>query len=103
MFQINVLGLELLRWIVSLDFPTVLTKDKIYEYLVKMSDMSYGLTREIVMHLAYTVAEKLHKNHPFDGVSAGWTWFEGLTIHYSKLTLPTIHMCDEPELKLVYV
>ena len=72
--------------------PTILTKeeeDKIYEYLIKMSDMGYGLTREIVMHLAYMVAEKLHKKHPFTGESAGRSWFDGFRRRHPKLTIRT--------------
>ena len=38
---------------------TVLTKeeDKVAEYLIAMADMGYGLSRETVMSIAYTIAE----------------------------------------------
>ena len=38
-------------------------EDKICEYLVTMADIGYGLTREMVMRLAYILAERLHKEH----------------------------------------
>ena len=72
--------------------PTILTKeeeDKLYDYLVKMADMGYGLTREIVMRLAYTIAEKLHRKHPFGSKSAGRSWFEGFKRRHPKLTIHT--------------
>ena len=40
---------------------TVLTseeEDRLQEYLVKMADMGFGLIREIVMRVAYFIAEK---------------------------------------------
>uniref|UniRef100_A0A1X7TMN9 HTH psq-type domain-containing protein n=1 Tax=Amphimedon queenslandica TaxID=400682 RepID=A0A1X7TMN9_AMPQE len=58
---------------------TVLSKeeeDKLCEYLIMMADMGYGLTRETVMHLAFVIAEKFNKKHPFTGDSAGRSWFE---------------------------
>ena len=34
-------------------------------YLNEMSDMGYGLTREGVMGLAYSIVEKAKRSHPF--------------------------------------
>ena len=58
---------------------TVLTKveDAVAKYLVTMCDMGYGLTRDIVMNLAYRIVEKSGRKHPFTGKSAGRLWFEG--------------------------
>lgn len=37
---------------------TVEEEDEVCAYLIKMADMGFGLTREMVMHIAYTIAEK---------------------------------------------
>lgn len=47
---------------------TVLLKeeeDRLYEYLLEMAEMGYGLNREAMMKLAFTIAEKIGKSHPF--------------------------------------
>ena len=58
---------------------TVLTEEeetKLADYLLRMSEMGYGLTREGVMGLAYSIVEK-SKRPPFQNGSVGGTWFEG--------------------------
>ena len=72
--------------------PTVLTKEeelKVYEYLVSMADMGYGLTRDVVMQLAYVIAEKSHRKHPFTGESAGRSWLDGFRRRHPRLTICT--------------
>ena len=72
--------------------PTVLTKeeeDMVYDYLVQMSDMGYGLSRETVMSIAYKVAEKLKKQHPFTGESAGRSWLDGFRRRHPNITIRT--------------
>ena len=59
---------------------TVLTDEeetRLATYLIEMSDMGYGLTREGVMGLAYSIVEKAKRPHPFQNGSAGRAWFEG--------------------------
>lgn len=59
---------------------TVLTEEKetrLFTYLIVMSDMGYGLTREGVMGLAYSIVEKAKRSHPFQKGSTGRAWFEG--------------------------
>ena len=54
--------------------PTVLLREeeyKVAEYLITMADMGYGANLEMVMHIAYTIAEKTGPKHPFTGESAG--------------------------------
>ena len=70
---------------------TVLTKeeDAVAKYLVTMCDMGYGLTREIVVNLAYTIAEQSGRKHPFTGESAGRSWFEGFMRRNPSLTVRT--------------
>ncbi|XP_003391501.1 PREDICTED: uncharacterized protein LOC100640141, partial [Amphimedon queenslandica] len=70
--------------------PTVLMKeeeDRLYQYLLEMADMGYGLNRETIMKLAFTIAEKTEKSHPFKGESAGRAWFDGFRRRYPRLTL----------------
>ena len=72
--------------------PTVLAKeeDQLYEYLINMADMGYGITRETVMRLAFVIAEKTGKKHPFTGESAGWAWLDGFRRRYPSLTIRTL-------------
>ncbi len=44
---------------------------EVFRYVVTMTDMEYGLTRDIVMSIVYSTAEKSHGKHPFSGESAG--------------------------------
>ena len=72
--------------------PTVLLReeeDKVAEYLITMADMGYGVNRETVMHIAYTIAEKTGRKHPFTGESAGRSWFEGFQRRHPELTIRT--------------
>ena len=48
--------------------PTVHSKeekDLLAKYVVEMVDMGYGLSREDVMRMAFTIAERTGKKHPF--------------------------------------
>lgn len=72
--------------------PTVFSQvreDMIFEYLVTMADMGYGLSRDTVMKFAYKIAEKLNKQHPFTGESAGRSWFDGFKRRHPSLTIRT--------------
>ena len=62
-------------------------EDKISKYLVSMADIGYGLTGEMVMRLAYILAERLHKKHNFKGEKAGRWWFDGFRSRHPKLTI----------------
>ena len=71
---------------------TIFTKeeeDKFCEYLVLMADIGYGLTREMVMHLAYMLAERLQKKHNFKEDKAGRSWFDGFMKRHPQLTRRT--------------
>ena len=54
-----------------------------------MAEMGYGLNRETVMKLAFTIAEKTGKAHPFTGETAGRAWFDGFKKRYPRLTICT--------------
>lgn len=64
-------------------------EDEICKYLIAMADMGYGLTREMVMKIAYTIAEKSHRKHPFTGDTAGRSWLDGFRKRQPKLTIRT--------------
>lgn len=86
---------------------TVLSEEeelRIVEYIINMVDMGFGLTREDVMQLAYTVAEKSGRKHPFQNGSAGQSWFEAFKARHRKLTFRTAQplsyyraLCSNPE------
>ena len=67
----------------------VLTEEetKLADYLLRMSEMGYGLTSEGVMGLAYSIVEKSKRSHPFQNGSAGRAWFEGFTRRKPNLTI----------------
>ena len=70
---------------------TVLTDEeeesKLAQYLLEMCDMGYGLNREGVMGLAYSIVERTRRPHPFKNGSAGRAWFEGFLRRHPKLTI----------------
>lgn len=71
---------------------TVLTdeeEDRLARYLVQMADMGFGLSRETVMEMAFTIVQKSQRSHPFRDGKAGRTWFEGFQRCHPKLTLHT--------------
>jgi len=68
---------------------TVLTdeEDKLVSYLISMADMGNGIKRDTVMEMAFMIAEKTHKDHPFTDGKAGRAWFEGFLRRHPKLTI----------------
>jgi len=42
-----------------------------------MCDMGFGLSREDVMRVAYTIVEKSGREYPFSNGMASRAWFEG--------------------------
>ena len=70
---------------------TVLTHEeaRLAEYCVTMSDMGFGLTREGVMAMAYSIVEKTGRSHPFKSGHAGRGWYEGFMSRQPTLTLRT--------------
>ena len=69
--------------------PTVLTPDeevKLVNYIIEMSDMGFGLTRQDVMQIAYQIVTKSGRPHLFYG-SAGPSWFESFQCRHPNFTL----------------
>ena len=62
-------------------------EELIAQYLVTMSDMGFGLSREDVMALAYSVAKKIGRDNPFHDGHAGRGWLDGFRSRHPKLTL----------------
>jgi hypothetical protein len=70
--------------------PRVLTREEeahIAEYCVSMADMGFGLTREGIMAMAYSIVEKTGRTHPFQSGHAGRGWYEGFMSRQPLLTL----------------
>ena len=44
---------------------TVEQEERLSHYLIEMSEIGFGLTREDIMHLAFLIAEKFNPEHPF--------------------------------------
>ena len=73
---------------------TILTdeeEDKLASYLVQMADMGFGLSRDTVMEMAFTIVEKSQRRHPFRDGKAGRAWFEGFRRRHPKLFAPHSH------------
>ena len=69
---------------------TVLTSEeeaRLAEYCVTMVDMGFGVTREDVIAIAYAIADKTGRDHPFKEGHAGRGWYEGFMARQATLTL----------------
>ena len=69
---------------------TVLTEEeeeRLASYLIQMSEMGFGLSRDTVMHLAYNIVEKTQRKHPFKDEKAGRAWFDGFHRRHPRLTI----------------
>ena len=70
--------------------PTVLTEeeeDRLADYLIKMSEMGFGLLRDGVMGMAFNIVSKSQRPHPFKNGSAGRAWFDGFIRRHPHLTI----------------
>lgn len=59
---------------------TVLSEEEeelLARYLIGMLEMGFGLSRDTVMCLAYNIAEKTDRKHPFKNEKASRAWFDG--------------------------
>ena len=59
------------------DFSLTDEEGKLAKYLINMSEMGFGLTRDGVMGMAFKIVSKSQRPHPFKNGSAGRGWFEG--------------------------
>ena len=69
--------------------PTVLTEeeeDALVHYCFQMADMGLGLTKEDVMHTAFTFVDHSGRVHPFKDGMAGRAWFDGFRARHPRLT-----------------
>ena len=69
---------------------TVFSKEEeneLVDYVVQMANMGFGLTRGDLQLIAYRLAERLGKSHPFLNRMAGRGWLEGFLARYCRLVL----------------
>ena len=64
-------------------------EDLLCEYIIKIADMGYGLTKEDVQCLAFSIVEKIGCKHPFTDGKAGRGWFNGFKSRHPQLTFCT--------------
>ena len=69
-----------------------------------MADMGFGLSPDTVRHLAYRIAEKSGRKHPFHDESAGRAWLDGFRRRKARLTIRSPQplsycraLCSNPE------
>ena len=70
--------------------PTIPTSEEeahLVEYCVAMADMGFGLTREGVMAMAFAIADRTGRDHPFKEGHAGMGWYEGFMARQAMLHL----------------
>ena len=68
---------------------TAAEEEKLASYVVAMSDMGFGLTREDVQVTAFRIVELSGHQHPFTNGMAGRAWMDGFLHRHPKLTLRT--------------
>ena len=72
--------------------PTVLTfseEEYLVNYVIKMAEIGYGLCRNEVMQVAFKIAERSGRKHPFQEGAAGRSWFDCFRSRHPSLTLRT--------------
>ena len=73
--------------------PTIFTSEEDllvkYIHVVNMADMGFGLLTDDIMALAFSIAEKTHKEHVFKIGVAGRGWFNGFRSRHPRLVLRT--------------
>lgn len=60
---------------------------KLYHYVLDMCDMGYGLSVEDVRAIAFQIAEKSGRKHPFKDGNAGRDWYIGFCRRHPTLAL----------------
>ena len=69
---------------------TVLTSEeesKLSQYIIDMCDMGFGISRQDVMRVAFSIVEKSGRRHPFTNGMAGRAWFDGFRSRNPNLTM----------------
>ena len=72
--------------------PTVLTSEeetKLAQFLIEISDIGFGLTREDVMRTTFRIVSQAGRAHPFQNGAAGRSWFDAFKRRHPNLTLRT--------------
>jgi hypothetical protein len=65
---------------------TILTtaeESQLVKYIIDMSDMGYGLSREDVMVMGFKIAERAGRQHPFKDGTAGRGWYDGFIARHN--------------------
>ena len=94
--------------------PTVLSKeeeDLLAKYVVDMADMGFGLSREDVMQMAFTIAERTGKKHPFKKMSmlaGGGMKVLNIVIHTLPFEVPNrflivVHYAQTKQLLMTFL
>ena len=71
---------------------TVLTSEeetRLTQFLIEISDMGFGLSREDVMKTAFSIVSQAGRAHPFQNGAAGRSWFDAFKRRHPNLTLRT--------------
>ena len=66
---------------------SAMVEKRLVSYLVHMSDMGFGLSRQDVMVLAFQIADRSGIQHPFKDGAAGRKWFDNFLSRQPTLTL----------------
>jgi len=66
---------------------STMVEERLASYVVHMSDMGFGLSRQDVMCLAFQLADRSGIEHPFKDGTAGRKWFDGFLQRHATLSL----------------
>ena len=68
---------------------TKVEENMLHEYVIKMVDMGYGLSRDDIARTAFQILQQSRRPHPFKNWLAGKAWLKGfLNQHILTLRSP---------------
>lgn len=56
---------------------TKVEENMLHEYVIKMVDMGYGLSRDDIARTAFPILQQSRRPHPFKNWLAGKAWLQG--------------------------
>ena len=75
---------------IRIDCRPVLTSEeecRLVQYVLDMSDMGFGLSRDDVMRTAFSIVATSGRPHIFQNGAAGRSWFDGFRSRHPHLTI----------------
>ena len=64
-------------------------EDLLCDYIIKIANMVFEMTKDDVQRLAFSIAEKIGCKHRFSDGKAGRGWFDGFKLRHPQLSFRT--------------